>query len=368
MMTEFLGMKMKNPLIVAAGPWNRDGRSLKMNLDSGAGAVITETIVTDAFVDVRPRIAYDGTGFQNIRMYSDIQIEGWERELDTAKQDDGIVIASISAHTPSELVYIAEKMEKFGADAIEISISNPMGESLEVMASDVSIIKEMTSAVVSSVKIPVMVKLSQNVTNMIRVAKAAEEADASAVSAINTVRCILGVDIEEKRPLLPAYGGYSGAPIRPLGLASVAALAQSINLPICGVGGIENAKHVLEYIMLGASAVQIGSSIMLHGRGLVSEIIEDLGQYMKKHEIQNLGAVRGAALCKMKALDDMIAEPLFSAAKVVACEDGCRLCMEACIYGAIVRDGGSVIVDRDRCTGCGLCNFICPIDKLYLSW
>jgi len=206
MKTDFLGLNMKNPIIVSAGPWNRDGRSIRKGIAAGAGAVITETIVSDALLDVRPRIAYNGFGAQNIRLYSDIQVEGWQREMEIAKSKDGIVIASVSAHTPSEIAYLAMKMEKFGADAIEFNISSPMGESLEVIASDADRVYEMTKELVRNVKIPVIAKLSQNATNISKVAKAVKNAGGAGVSAINTVRCILGVDIDTMEPTLSTYG------------------------------------------------------------------------------------------------------------------------------------------------------------------
>ena len=106
--------------------------------------------------------------------------------MEIAKENGGIVIASISGHTPSEVLYLAEKMEKFGADAIELSVSSPMGESVEVAASSPDIVFEVTSEVSKQVKIPVMVKLSQNATNIAQVAKAAKLAGAAGVSAINT--------------------------------------------------------------------------------------------------------------------------------------------------------------------------------------
>ncbi len=140
-----------------------------------------------------PRIASDSMGAQNIRLYSDIQIEGWEREMEIARLGKGpdgrgaAIIASISGHSPSELAYLASKMEKYGADAIELSVSNPAIEALEVIASHSDIIFEMTKEVVGSVKIPVLVKLSQNTTNISKVARAAD-AGGAGVSAINTVR------------------------------------------------------------------------------------------------------------------------------------------------------------------------------------
>ncbi len=377
MKTNFLGLKMESPVILAAGPWSRDGRSIRQGLAAGAGAVITETIVSDAVLDVRPRIAHNGFGTQNIRMYSDIQVEGWERELFIAKSGGGFVIASISAHTPSELAYLAIKMEKFGMDGIELSISNPMGESLEVMASSEELVEEMTRAVVSSVKIPVMVKLSQNSTSITKVAKAAKRGGASAVSAINTVRCILGVDTETGLPSLPTYGGYSGTPIRPLGLASVAALSQTVDIPVCGVGGIDNYENALEYIMLGASAVQVGTAIMLGGMSKLREIVEGLDAWGIKNQINQVGQIRGKSLEHLRAFDEVKVEPLMGKLLELPCREGCEKCMPSCIYGAIYRipveDRNSdflsnIEINREECTGCGLCVDLCPEKKIVLDW
>ncbi len=143
--------------------------------------------------------------------------------MDIAKSKEGVVYSKCSAHTPSELAYLAMKMEKFGADAIELGISSPMGESLEVVASDADRVYEMTKEVVRNVKIPVIAKLSQNATNISKVAKAVKSAGGSGVSAINTVRCILGVDIDtmdrrcRRTADIPARRQTSG-------LASVASL------------------------------------------------------------------------------------------------------------------------------------------------
>ena len=180
MKTNFLGLQLKSPVMVAAGPWNRDGESIRDSLATGAGAVITETIVSEPIMDVKPRISYNGIGAENIRLYSDVPIEGWEREMEIAKSRGGIVIASVSAHTPSELAYLAVKMEKFGADGIELGISTPMGEDLEVIASDPEEVYNLTRCVVENVKIPVMVKLSQSSTNISRVAKEVKRAGAQA--------------------------------------------------------------------------------------------------------------------------------------------------------------------------------------------
>lgn len=366
--TNFLGLNLKNPVIIAAGPWNRDGEALHKSLATGAGAVVTESIISDTLLDVRPTIMCDSNGAQNIRLYSDIQIEGWEHEMNIAKRDGGLVIASISAHTPSELAYLAGKLEKFGADAIEISVSNPMMESLEVMASDAGTIFEMTKEVVSTVKIPVLVKLSQNTTNISKVAKAVKAAGGSGVSAINTIRGILNVDIEKAEPALSTYGGISGDYIRPLGLASVATIAQTVDIPICGIGGISTAKNVLEYIMLGASVVQMGTSVMLEGRQKASQVIEELENWLDAHNLKSVDEVRNKALKNLKSSDEMKTEPVVSRAQSIPCTENCNKCMLTCLYGAIHKKENDVKVECEKCTGCGLCTFICPIGKLKLDW
>ena len=368
MKTDFLGLKMKNPIIVAAGPWNRDGRSIRKGIIAGAGAVITETIVSDALLDVRPRIAYNGFGAQNIRLYSDIQVEGWQREMDIAKSKEGIVIASVSAHAPSGLAYLAMKMEKFGADAIELGISSPMGESLEVVASDAERVFEMTKEVVRSVKIPVITKLSQNATNISRVAKAVKSAGGAGVRAINTVRSMLWGDIVTAEPTLATNGGYAGAPIRPLGLASVATIAQAVDMPICGIGGIEDYKNALEYIMLGASAVQVGTAVMINGYERIAQIVSDLERWSDEKGIKEVKSIRGTALKNLKSFEEIKIEPVVSRIDTPVCNADCDACVKACIYGVIKKEGNQIILDSENCTGCGLCTFVCPDKKYRLDW
>lgn len=365
---DFMGLKLKNPIIIAAGPWSRNGEMIKKAFMAGAGAVVTETIVNEVNIDVRPRVAYRSGGVQNIRLYSDILLEEWEREIDIAKSHDGIVIASICAQTSSEISFIAGKMEKVGADAIELGLASPMGEGLEVIAASADKIYEMTRKVVNSVDIPVMVKLSQNVTNMSKVACAVEKAGGSAISAIDTVRCILGVDINARKPYLPTYGGYSGPPIKPLGLASVATIAQSTKLPICGIGGIETYEHVLEYMMLGASVIQMGTALMVNGFEHIEIVKRDLEVWMQENGITDLSEIRGAALSDIKSFDEIQVEPKVSRLNSECMRADCEKCLKCCVYEAIFKLDAGVFIKEDKCRGCGLCGGICPDKKIDLIW
>ena len=367
--TEFMGLRLKNPIVVAAGPWSRNGQMIQKAFQAGAGAVVTETIVNEVNVDIRPRIAYDGKGVQNIRLYSDILIEEWEKEMKIAKAGGGIVIASICAQTPSEIKYIATKMEKIGADAIELGLASPMGEGIEVLASSTDKVYELTKAVVDSVSIPVMVKLSQNVSNIAKVARAVEKAGANGISAIDTIRCIIGVDIQKRKPFLSTYGGYSGPPIRPMGLASVATIAQSTKLPICGIGGIESAENILEYMMLGASVVQLGTTLMIHGFSEIDHIKSGLEGWMRENQIENLSEIRGTALKEIKAFDEISLEPKTAKILEAECEEtDCGKCVLCCVYGAVEMKDGLVRINRDKCRGCGLCSDVCSQKKIQLIW
>jgi ferredoxin len=212
-----------------------------------------------------------------------------------------------------------------------------------------------------------MVKLSQNVTNLGDVALAAERAGASAISAIDSIRCILSVDIERRVPCLSTYGGYSGSAIRPLGLAAVAAIAQSVRIPTCGIGGICGCRDMLEYFMLGASFVQIGSALMMNGFSLLGALRDELCAWMDEHHVRDLPEIVGSALPALRAYDDIPHEPLTASLSQTCERDDCGRCAACCIYDAITDDAG-ISIDKDACAGCGLCVDICPDHKIALRW
>ncbi len=267
--TNIMGMKCKNPIVISAGPWTRGREKLKEAIKSGAGAIVTETIVCEAYPEFSPRYIYDPQigGLENIRLYSGIGLERWIEELEHVQKEnryneDCLIIASIMGSSASELAYIAKKLERTGIDGIELGLSCPMGEGSDVLSGKEDVVYEYTKAVVDAVSIPVSVKLSQSNNNISAIAKAAEKAGASGISAINAVRCIMNVDIENEKVALGTFGGYSGTPIKPLGLSMVAMISQCTKLPVVGIGGIGDYKSLLEYIMIGAGACGIGTAIL----------------------------------------------------------------------------------------------------------
>lgn len=365
--TEFMGLSLENPLIVAAGPWSRNPKTILKAMEAGAAAVVTETIAMEVRHNVRPWIHAKNDGYQNVRLYSDHALEQWYEFIQEISKSKGKVIASIMGHSPSEMGYIAKTVSKAGASALELGLSIPHGEGVAVMGSDPDRLYQSIKSVINNVDIPVMVKFSPHVTNISELAKVVERAGASCISGIDTVRSIIGVDLDTFKPHLATYGGYSGAPIKPIGLATIASIAQSVKIPICGIGGIKSAEDALEYMMLGASTFQVGSAIMSDGYEVIETILRDLDLWLTA---RNLSAhdIVGKALDSLKSFDEIEILP-YRAVVESPCEmENCENCQNGCLVDAISSFNGLVAIDPERCNGCGLCVSLCEKKKIALRW
>ena len=367
---ELMGISLKNPVIAAAGPWARDGRSIQRCIDAGAGAVITETITLEARQRVSPRLFVDGFRMFNTMLYSDLHLEQWEDELEKIKKDDCKLICSIWGSSPSEIAYLASKAERMGADAIEISISAPIGSRNQSVCNHSSDINAFVRSAVDAVAIPVMVKLSYEAAVSPAFLRAIEQAGAKAVSAIDALKGLRGVDIEARRAEMSTYGGYTGRNIRPISLATTAQLRQYTQMQICSTGGIKTAEHALEFIMLGATAVQMASAIQQEGYGVITKTIRDLNDWLERHGYGDVAQVRGAALPSLMPFEDI--KPQRLRAAITECCDiattNCSVCINGCLYDAIKREDGMIQIDQNACTGCGLCSSGCPRGIIRLDW
>lgn len=366
---ELMGIRLDNPLILSSGPLSRNGSMMVQALEAGIAAVVTETILNDVRTNVRPRLVHRDSALQNICLYSELSLEEWEREIAMVKNAGGILVANILAHSPSEMAFIGRQVERFGADAIELDVSSPLGEGLEVLGSDPANLYETVRHLTNSVKIPVMVKMSPTVDNLSNLARAAEKGGARGISAINTIRSILGVDIDAMAPLLPTYGGYSGDAIRPIGLGAVATICQSVDLSVSGIGGISTSRHLLEYILLGAATCQLQTALILGGWGVVRTILSDLESWLEGKGLESLEEIRGQALKKLKAFEEIVLEPLVARLIRECPLPRCERCVVACPYQAIEKPGpDKVMVDAEKCTGCGLCVSVCPENCFRMEW
>ncbi|PKL59218.1 MAG: NAD-dependent dihydropyrimidine dehydrogenase subunit PreA, partial [Methanomicrobiales archaeon HGW-Methanomicrobiales-4] len=301
-------------------------------------------------------------------------------EITTIKREypDHILIASIMGDTdPASWQNLTARVQEAGADALELNFSCPHGMPEfgvgSVIGQNPSMIRELTRMVASDADIPVFVKLTPNITDISPAAQAAADGGADGISAINSVQSILGIDIESFDPLpsvcgYSTSGGYSGPAVKPIGLAMVSQIARTVRLPIMGIGGITIWQDAVEYILLGASAIQLCTTVMWNGYGIIRDMKAGMSAYLDRKGYHSPDDIRGAALSHLKthqALDrSRRMYPVLGTREtctrcgqcVTACRDGGYQAMKMSIDGPVVK--------RDVCDGCGLCFLVCSTGSL----
>jgi dihydroorotate dehydrogenase (NAD+) catalytic subunit len=254
------GLKLKNPLILAAGIMGTTGSSLKRAAEGGAGGVVTKSIgVEPKSGHSNPTMVEVDCGYLNAMGLPNPSYKNFQKEIDLARECGVPVIASIFGASADEFSEIAGALR---ADAFELNVSCPhaCGYGAQV-GSDPALVEEITKAVKNATTAPVWVKLTPNVTDIKSIGIAAQRGGADAVVAINTVRA-MAIDIESGYPILGnKFGGLSGRAIKPIAIKCVYDLYEALQIPVIGVGGISDWKDAVEFMMAGARAVQIGSAV-----------------------------------------------------------------------------------------------------------
>lgn len=285
-----LNMKMKNPLMVASGVLDLTKESMEKFRD--AGAVVTKSIGKEerkgyknpVFVEVE-------CGILNAIGLSNPGIDNYIKEIRNIKVDN--LVGSIFGKDAEEFLYVAKKFSRY-VKAIEMNMSCPHAKKIGAEFPDEEIKKAVE--MVKEAKKPVFVKIGAE--NALRRAEIAIEGGANAIVAINSVRA-MAINIEVGKPILGnIFGGYSGKAIKPIGVRCVYEIAKNFDLPVIGVGGIMNAKDVIEYMMAGASAVQIGAGIYYRGEKIFKEICEDLERWLDENGYSKIEDIVGIAIEK----------------------------------------------------------------------
>jgi len=254
------GLKLKNPIMLAAGIMGTTGASLKRVAESGAGAVVTKSTGTEPKSGhSNPSMIQVDCGYLNAMGLPNPSYKNFQDEIDMAKEGGVPVIASIFGGCTSDFSEIAGALH---ADAFELNVSCPhaRGYGTEI-GTDPDLVEDITQTVKSVADVPVWVKLTPNVTDIKSIGLAAQRGGADAVVAINTIRG-MAVDIESGYPILGnKFGGLSGSAIKPVAIKCVYDLYEALDIPVIGVGGISSWRDVIEFMMAGARAVQIGSAV-----------------------------------------------------------------------------------------------------------
>jgi len=276
---------------------DEDAGSMKRIFDCGASAVVTKSIGLKSREGyLNPTFAELEHGILNAMGLPNPGINEFEEEVKKMKDSNVPIIGSIFGSDSDEFIELSKKMQKYGIDAQELNMSCPhaKGYGLEI-GSDPALVSEITSRVKESIDKPVFVKLSSNLTDIVEIAKAAEDGNADGIVAINSVKA-MKIDLELKMPVLSnKTGGYSGMAIKPIGIRCVYEIAKNVDIPIIGVGGVTTGEDALEYIMAGASAVQIGSGIYYRGVDIFKKICREMECWMENHNYKRLSELIGAA-------------------------------------------------------------------------
>jgi len=290
-------LKLDNPIILASGIMDEDAGSMQRIFNCGAGAIVTKSI------GLIPREGYPNPtvielehGILNAMGLPNPGIENFKEEIFKLKKLNIPLIASIYGSDHKDFVKLAKKMQYFGVDALELNLSCPhaKGYGLEI-GCEPDLVQEITCNVKKSTKIPVFVKISPNLSDIIEIAKSAEKGNADGIVAINTIKA-MKIDLELKMPVLSnKIGGYSGKAIKPIGIRCVYEISQNVNIPIIGVGGITYGEDAIEYFMAGASAVQIGSAVYYRGPDVFKKICNEIKNWMKEHGYNDLSDLIGVA-------------------------------------------------------------------------
>jgi len=299
---DLCGIRLSNPLILAAGVLGTGAELLERVARAGAGAVTAKSC------GPRPRAGHPnptvldwGHGLINAIGLANPGVEKMAAILKEAKgrlEPLGVpLIASIFAETVEGFAQVARRVSEAGPDFIEVNISCPnvAAEFGRPFAADPDSAAAATRAVKRATHLPVIVKLSPNVTDIAAIARAVEAAGADAIAAINTVAGMV-IDVESGQPILAnRVGGLSGPAIRPIAVRCVYEICQAVRTPVIGIGGVTTGLDAVEMIMAGATAVGVGSAIYYRGVEVFGEMAQEMASFMVEHGYNTLADFRGMA-------------------------------------------------------------------------
>jgi dihydroorotate dehydrogenase subfamily 1 len=326
------GLKLPNPLVIASGPPGTNANVIGKAFDEGWGAVICKTVSLDSskVINVQPRYARLRTaeskeiiGWENIELISDRPFDIWLDEFKQIKDrhPDGVLIASImEEYRKDAWIEIVERCQQAGVDGFECNFSCPHGlperRMGSAMGEDPEILKEVCGWVMSAAKVPVWAKMTPNVTHVEDPSRAALAAGCNGISAINTVRSVIGVNLETLRPepSVEGYttlGGYSCKAVMPIALRICMEIARLIHeefpgRSLSGMGGVESGRDAAQFILLGCDTVQVCTHVMKVGYRCVREMLDELAAFMDMHKFESLADFRGHSLQYFTTHHDLV--------------------------------------------------------------
>ncbi len=398
----FAGVKSPNPFWLASAPPTNTAYQVNKAFEYGWGGAVWKTIGTPV-LNVSSR--YGGfehkgnklVAINNIELISDRPLHVNLREIAEVKKlwpDRAVIVSAMFESDPDVWRDAVMRIEDTGADAIELNYGCPHGMSERGMGSAVGQVPEycemITGWVTAAASIPVIVKLTPNITNIKVPAMAAIAGGANALSLINTINSVIGVDLDDFQ-IQPSiggkggHGGYAGPAVKPIALSMLSETMQldqtkDFGIPISGMGGVETWRDAAEFLLLGASSIQVCTAVMHYGFKIIDELCDGLSNWLDSKGAASINDVIGGSAPRYSPFNQMDLSY-----RVVASIDEdkcihCNLCYAACDEGAhqsidLTVDGVKIdpetytsavrplpYVREDDCVGCNLCSLVCPVD------
>ena len=384
--TNFAGIKSPNPFWLASGPPTNTGYQVMRAFEAGWGGAVWKTL-GEPIVNVSSRygaLSYKNNkimGFNNIELITDRPLEVNIKEMKEVKEKfpNHAVIASMMFEAKDQWHDCIQRCEDVGVDGFELNFGCPHGMCERGMGSAVGqnpdVCEKITSWVKEKATKPVIVKLTPNITDITKPALGAQRGGADAVSLINTINSVTGINLNTMNPNpdvngFSTHGGYCGPAVKPIALNMISEIYNhpEFKLPICGIGGIETWEDAVEHFLMGASTVQVCTAVMHYGFKIALDLNSGLNNYLDKHSMKRVTDLTGITAKKIKKWKELDLNY-----KVIAKIDGnkcigCQLCYIACEDGAhqsilLKKDSRIPIINEETCVGCNLCSLVCPVEE-----
>ena len=380
---KFAGINFKNPVLLASAEPTFNYEAMKKGIDQGAGGVIAKSYTdAESLRDMykKPEMALiDEEQHHRVRgkipkMYTHLsrscftkeELEEWlqilQKTAQYGKEKNAVVIGSVAGTTPESWVNIAKRMEEVGVGMLELNFGcphyGPSGQLGGPVAQNDELAVNLLQAVKKQVSLPVIVKETPQLTNIVASVRKLREAGADAVTL--TTRFLgLIMDLEAGKPYIHGLGGCGGPWVKPFSLRAIHQVAGAVDIPITGSNGVTDWRDALEFMMVGATTVQIATAVMVHGYKLIRKTIKGMSDWLDRKGYASVQEIIGAANKHVLPYSEVVKihreRYRIDEEKCIQCGS----CEDACFYGAFLWQGDQPQIS-ENCLGCGYCQSLCP--------